>query len=140
MLGFVWDRVNGWGTRKLVGLYDILGIQINPATEDKQDDIISAINSISGGATTLSDGRKVVAVNDTAISLGSATCKTIFITALIGNTNPVVIGGSGVVYNEATRTGKLMYPGDAMTISIDNLSKVFVNGVAGDGVSFSYTS
>lgn len=140
MLGFVWDRVNGWGTRKLVGLYDILGIQINPATEDKQDEIISALQSIGGNASTLSDGRQVVSVTNTPIAIGSGACKTIFITALITNTNPIMIGGSSVVYTEATRTGKLMYPGDALTISIDNLSKVYINGVANDGVSYSYTS
>lgn len=43
----IWDRVNGWGNRKLVGLFDILGVQINPATEEKQDEIIAAINNIS---------------------------------------------------------------------------------------------
>lgn len=140
MIGFIWDRVNGWGTKKFVGLFDLLGVQISPATEDKQDDIISAIQSLSGNATSMADGRKAVAVSDTAIAIGSGACKTIFITAFVGNTNPVVIGGSTVVYTEATRTGKLMYPGDSITVSIDNLSKVYVNGVAGDGVSFTYTN
>lgn len=138
-MGFIWDRVNGWGTRKLVGLFDILGVQINPATEDKQDDIISAINSITGvGATTISDGRQVVSVTNTPIAIGTGACKTIFITTLIGNATPVVVGGSTVVYTEATRTGKLMYPGDSITISIDNLSKIYINGEANNGVSFSY--
>ena len=112
---------------------------INPATEEKQDDIISAINSIGGNAGSLGDGRKVVAVTNTAIAIGSAACKTVFITALIGNSAEIVIGGSGVIFPEATRTGTLKYPGDGMTVSVDNLSDVYINGNAGDGISFSYT-
>jgi len=101
-------------------------------------DIASLLGA--GGAGTITSGRKVVSVTNTAVALGSATCKVIFITALIGNTDAVVIGGASVVHTEASRTGKLLYPGDSMTISIDNLGDVFVNGVANDGVSFAYTT
>lgn len=90
--------------------------------------------------TGLTPGRKVVAVTNTAIVLGSAACRTIWINALTINTTVVVIGDSGVVFTEATRTGKILYPGDGMTIDIDNLSRIYVNGTANDGVSFSYTT
>lgn len=100
--------------------------------------ISSALGSVGAGASALVDGRQVVAVTDTPIALGSGACKTIFITALTTNSDVVVIGGATVDFTLATRTGKVMYPGDSLTISIDNLSKVFINGTANDGVSFSY--
>lgn len=104
------------------------------------DDILAAIESLGGSSTAMSDGRKSVAVTGTAIALGSAVSKVVFITAFVGNSGPVVIGGSTVVFTEATRTGKLLFPGDSMTVSIDNLSKLYVNGTSGDGVTFSYTT
>ncbi len=107
---------------------------INPATEEKQDIIITAL----GVNTAITAGRKVVAVSDTAIVLGSAACTTIFITALTGNQNPIVVGDSGVIFTEATRTGAVLHGGQGLTINIDNLDTIFINGVAGDGVSFSY--
>lgn len=93
-------------------------------------------------ASGLQDGRKVVAVTNTAIVIGSGACLTVWITALTNNSGDdvVVIGGSGVVHILASRTGRVLYPGDGMVIEIDNLSRIYLNGVAGDGVSFSYTT
>lgn len=143
------------GGVKAVKLKDASGAVIDPATESTLEavetalgvtngllvDIAAALGSIGGGATTMGSGRKVVAVTNTAVALStSQACKTVFITALIGNTNPVVVGGSGVIYTEAVRTGKLMYPGDSITISIANLEDIFINGEANDGVSYAYTN
>ena len=115
--------------------------KINPATKEKQDSIISAINSIGGGATALTAGRKAVVVTNTAIVLGSAACKTIFINAFVSNSDIIVVGGSSVVYSpEGSRTGKVLYPGDSLTISIDNISKIYINGTANDGITFSFTT
>ena len=121
-------------------LFNVAGDQINPATEDKQALILAAINSIGGTATALTAGRKVVAVTNTAIVLGSAACKTVWINAIVGNGDVVVIGGASVVFTAASRTGKILYPGDGMTISIDNLDALYVNGTAGDGITMSYTT
>ena len=104
---------------------------------------VSVVGGALGGgvssASSLKSGRKVIAVTNTAVALGTAACQTAFITALVGNSAPVVVGGSDVIGDEATRTGKLMYPGDSITVSIDNLSKIYINGSANDGVSFTYT-
>lgn len=118
-------------------------IKIRPATEEKQDAIIvlldSILSSIGGGASSdLISGRKVIASTNVAVAIGSGTCKTIFITALTTNTDVIVVGDENVIYTEATRTGKILYPGDTLTISIDNLSKVFINGISNNGASFSY--
>lgn len=91
-------------------------------------------------ASGLQDSRKVVAVTNTAIVIGSGACLTVWINALTGNSDVVVVGGSGVVFTLASRTGKILYPGDGMTIEIDNLSRIYVNGTANDGISFSYTT
>ncbi len=115
------------------------------AKEVKQTEMITSLNaiaealgSVGAGASNLISGRKVIAVTGTPIALGSAACKTVFINALTTNTDVIVIGDNTVVYDEATRTGKVLYPGDTLTISIDNLSKIFQNGLINNGVTFSY--
>lgn len=128
------------GSIQAVRFVDPDGNDVDVGTSAGQAAILAALQSIGGGASTMTSGRKAVAVTDTAIVLGSAACKTIFITALTTNAGPIVIGGSGVVFSEATRTGKIMYPGDSITVSIDNLDSVYINGPAGDGVSFTYTT
>lgn len=91
----------------------------------------------------INEGRKAIAADNTAVALvaSSTKCKQLFITAEVDNTEPVVIGGSAVVYNPTgSRTGKLLYAGDSITIDINDVSKVYINGKANDGVTFTYTS
>ena len=107
--------------------------------DPKQGEVVAAIDSLGGSASVLVSERKVIAVTNTAVPLGSDICKTIFVTALTTNSDVIVIGGASVIFTEATRTGKIMYPGDAITLSIDNLDSVFINGLATEGVSFSFT-
>lgn len=100
---------------------------------------------VMGGPSTngvVYDGRKVVAVTNTAIALTSTSklCEEVFITALSTNVDVVVIGGPTVVYTEATRTGRSMNPGDSIVLKIHDLNKVFVNGTSADGVAFAYTA
>lgn len=121
-------------------MVSVMGSGGSSLTTDKLTDILAAIRSIGGSATSMTEGRKVVAVTNTAVVLGSGACKTIFINALTTNSNVVVVGGAGVIFTEATRTGKILYPGDGITVSINDLSKIYINGTAGDGVSFSYVN
>lgn len=87
------------------------------------------------------DGRKVVSVTNTAVALAtSGTCEEVFITALTTNVDVVVIGGPGVIFTEATRTGRAMNPGDSIVLKIHDLKRVYVNGTAADGVSYTYTA
>jgi len=133
--------VNPQGKPDLLKLLNDSDDLINPATEDKQDDIITAIGSIGGDVTTLGQGRKTVAVTNTAIVLGSGAVKTVHLTALTGNSDVIVWGGTGIVYSpEGSRLGSVLYPGDKVDIPIDNLSKIYINGVAGDGVTFTYAN
>ena len=91
----------------------------------------------------ISEGRKAVATDNTAVALVSAStkCKQLFISAEVDNAEAIVIGGSAVVYSPvASRTGKLLYPGDSITLDINDVSKIYINGKASDGVTFTYTS
>ena len=126
------------GQSTVVQLMNALASIINPATEDTLLEVRNAVLSLGGSATVSASSRKVVAVTNTAIVIGSGACKAIFLTALSTNQNPIVWGDSGIVYTEATRQGAVLYPGDHATVSIDNLSKIYINGVAGEGVSFTY--
>lgn len=102
--------------------------------------LVDGILSLGGSASAMTSARKVVSVTNTALAIGSAPCKVVFITALSTNSDLIVIGGSATVFTEATRTGKVMYAGDTITVAIDNLDSIFVNGTAGDGVSFAFTT
>lgn len=90
-------------------------------------------------ASIIRSSRKVVSVTNTAVALGTDNCETVFITALTTNSDAIVFGDSSVVYTEGSRTGKLMNNGDSITISARSLAMLYINGAAGDGVSFTYT-
>lgn len=121
----------GWNETE--GVFEVVNLQWNAAN--------LAYEKVSR-ASGLQDGRKVVAVTNTPIAIGSGACLTVWISAFIGNSGDdvVVIGGSGVVHTLASRTGTPLYPGETTIREVDNLSRIYVNGVAGDGVSFSYTT
>lgn len=88
--------------------------------------------------TTITSGTKTVTTSGTAVALGSSTAiNSVVITALLTNTDMVVIGGSTV--DITTNPGNQLYAGSSIIIEIDNLSKVYVDAaVNGEGVSFNY--
>lgn len=91
-------------------------------------------------ASEVDDGRQTVTTPGTAVALAaSTTCTEIIATAETDNTDIIVIGGSTVVAALSTRRGNPLYPGDSMSITSDNLSKVYIDAiVAGEGVTFTY--
>ncbi len=88
----------------------------------------------------LTDGRKTVDTAGTAVALATDTnCSKVIITAMLNNTDYVVVGGSTVVAMEATRRGIPLVAGQSMEISISNLNKVYLDVVvSGEGVTFVY--
>ena len=93
-----------WGTDKLTNviakLFNVAGDQINPATEDKQDDTISELEKTTAGveASTDLEGRGKISVGTTAVELdftGTPT-KAIKISAATDNTGILYIGKSDV--------------------------------------------
>ena len=88
--------------------------------------------------TSGGDGRQTVSVPGTAVALSSdQKCTRVDITAGLSNSNIVVVGFSTVVAALATRRGQPLYQGDKTTIFINNLNKIYVDGLsANDIVTF----
>jgi hypothetical protein len=95
---------------------------------------------VTSGITGIADDRKVVTTAGTRVTLASSTaCEQVVITAETDNTGIVVVGGSTVVAALATRRGIPLYPGDTISLEIDNLADVHLDStVSGDGVTFAY--
>jgi len=120
-------------------------------TDDSNQEIkMLRVGADSGGLvsetvlpSTIVDGRKTVAVAGTAEKLITAAtaCRQVTITALLTNTDYVVVGASTVVAAEGTRRGTPLVAGQAITMDIDDVSKIYLDAVvAGEGVSFLYLS
>lgn len=88
--------------------------------------------------TSLKEGRQVISVTNTAVQLTavSSSCKRIDIKAIASNTQDIVIGSSSVNFTLATRTGFAISAGESYHIEIDDPSKVYINGTAGEGVTY----
>lgn len=93
-------------------------------------------------ANTLGDGRKTVATTGTELQLTSTPTRirSLIITAETDNTGVIVVGGSTVVADLATRRGTPLNAGESVSLDVDDLSKVWIDTtVNGDGVTFTYT-
>lgn len=85
------------------------------------------------------DGRKVVATAGTRERLVSTNtpCKLVTITALIGNTNEVVLGDATVIASAGTRRGIPLFAGQSVTLYIEDLYALYLDAVtSGEGVSY----
>lgn len=95
--------------------------------------VSGTLTTTTAAPTTVRQGQKLVAVTNTAVVLStSASVFGVIIQGLAANAGNVYVGGSGVT----TANGYELQPGQATSIAIDDLSKMFVNGTAGDGVCF----
>lgn len=125
-----------------VFIKDPLDELVDPASEGTLADILTQITLLASGSgqyTTMVSGRKTISVTGTAVALAaSTTCKRIIITALVGNSAQLYVGDSSVEDTSGSETGTALLPLNSMDIPIDNLSKVYINGTSGDGVSYTY--
>lgn len=92
-------------------------------------------------SSLVGDGRKTVTTAGTAvqvlatpISRADSTC----VTALAGNTDKIVVGGSTVVAALLTRRGTPLAAGESVTYSCDPSLLWIDSVVSGEGVSYSY--
>lgn len=89
----------------------------------------------AGGASSpsvLTPGRRLIAVGGTAIPLGTGGCNTVSVRALLANVGTVYVGDAAVT----AANGHELAPGEATSIAIDSLARVFVNGPnVGDGIT-----
>lgn len=94
--------------------------------------------------TTITDGRKAVTTAGTAVAIEPTTVPftTCTIQAEENNTGDIVIGGSGVIADLATREGILLTPSASKHYAVPNdLALIFIDSeVNGDGVTFSCQS
>jgi len=115
---------------------------LESAKYDVDDNGIVTVRTMANpGFTTIADGRKFVTTAGTAVALASTTttCKKVEITAEFNNTGVIVVGGSTVVADLATRRGTPLYAGSTYTLVIDNLTDIYIDAtVSTDGVTFTY--
>lgn len=115
----------------------ILEVQ-NPATEEKQDSIITAIQGMGGLGTTLRGGRKTVAIAGTAETLVASSTPLlvgVVIKAFKENSGIVYVGTSSVDSNSDKQYE--LEAGEAIAISVNDLVKIYVDvSVSGESVQF----
>ena len=115
----------------------ILEVQ-NPATEEKQDSIITAIQGMGGLGTTLRSGRKTIAIAGTAETLVASSTSLlvgVVIKAFKENTGIVHVGTSAIDSNSDKQYE--LEAGEAVSLSINDLVKVYVDvSVSGESVMY----
>lgn len=85
----------------------------------------------------VADDRLVVPAAGTPVNFPALPCRLVAITALSTNTQIVAVGAATVVAAAATRRGAPLAPGQAITVTIDELSKLWLDAmVNGEGVSY----
>ena len=95
------------------------------------------LESLLATPTTIVDGEKDVAVTGTAVALAATkTIKYVTFTAKSGNGATIWYGSSSVTDNGDT--GNPLAVSESVTVYIDDISKLYINGTATDGVTFSY--
>lgn len=95
-----------------------------------------------GGGSALSatpkNGQAKIAVTATAVQLGSNTLLNgVIISAKSTNTASITIGGSGVTNTvDGTGNGLILAAGASMSWAVSNTNALWINGTAGDIVSY----
>jgi len=87
---------------------------------------------------TIGSGRKVITTAGTAVQLSTTlTIGGVIIVAEFTNLGIVCVGDSGVIADESTRTGVPLNAGDGVIITIDDISKIWIDSTSnGDGVTY----
>ena len=123
----------------------VLPLPTGAATSANQSSEITLLTSIAadvsalgGIQNTLIAGQKAIATTGTAVQLGSgALVNGVTITANINNSAPMTVGPTGVTNTQTgSGNGYILQPGASMSFSISNLSPIYLNGTAGDFVSY----
>jgi hypothetical protein len=89
--------------------------------------------------TSFKTGQAKIAVTGTAVQLGSNTLtQGVLISALSTNTASITIGTSSGVTNtvDGTGNGSILTAGSTKSIAATNTNLVWINGTAGDIISF----
>jgi len=113
-------EVNDDGSINVVSI-NTSGTSINPATEEKQDDIITAVNNVSGlQRSTNLYGKGKTSVGITAVEIAlTGTTKSIIISADSSNTGTLYIGKSDVTTAGANAIC-FLEAGESVTLDYDD--------------------
>jgi hypothetical protein len=100
--------------------------------------INSGIAALGGTQLAVTSGQKKIAVTGTAVQLGTgALVNGVVITANLNNSGPITVGPAGITNTQdGTGNGYMLYPGASMSYAVSNLSPVYINGAAGDFVTY----
>ena len=92
---------------------------------------------LAGVSDSVADGRKVVASAGTRVQFDPLVCRTASITAELGNTGVIVVGGPTVVAASGTRSGTPLSAGDTAIAAVSNMNLLYMDAtVSGEGVTF----
>lgn len=117
-----------------VNIGTIAGGTVNIGTVTGDVSIIPGIFQVGGSGVTK------IAVTGTRVALRASTAvKVIIVKARSSNVGTLYVGDSTVTNNETATTGGLQLdPGDMVTFTETEIADIFINGTAGDGVSYMF--
>ena len=97
---------------------------------------ITSFGGQQSGNSTIGDGSQTIATTNTAIqvSTSSVSCRKVLIQAKESNAKVIWIGGSTV----ASGRGLMLTQTFAQWFTPSNLNLIYINGTAGDGITFLY--
>lgn len=120
-------------TSSQIQILDELGNPIDPATENKQDDIITAIEDISDQqvATDMEGGGKIsVGTSAVEVTFTGTPTESIIITADMDNTGILYVGKSNVA-TDGSNAFVPLFPNESAIIDYnDSSNAVYVVGSA----------
>lgn len=104
-------------------------------------DADAAPHLVTDSTALTATGAQVVAAGPVRTKLLAAAtpCLRITVKAFVTNTATLYLGLTGVTANTNNTTGGFqLSPGEGFTFGIDDVSKVYIHGTAGEGASFAY--
>ena len=111
-----------------------------PQTVDTNGNVCVNTGGGSSGPApaAIYSNQALIATPGTAVQLPSQTFQNgVVITALPTNTGNMTIGGSSVTsVTNGTGNGYVLTPGQSISYAISNLNLIYINGTAGNGVSW----
>ncbi len=127
-------------SKSILGVAATSGESRRIKVDESTDYLLVSGTTTSVPASAITGGRKVVAVTGTAIKLiaTATTCVKVVVQALRGNSDDIVVGGADAVLTAGSEVGIVLPQFNSISIDIDDVSKIFINGAAANGVSFIY--
>lgn len=99
-------------------IFNASGVQVNPATEDKQDTIIAALGGLSS-SNIEGLGDVAVGATEVAIAITGTPTEAIRIQADIGNTGIIFLGKTGVL-SDKTNDFVRLWAGDEVILDYND--------------------